>query len=99
MREGTDQPAKRGRPRRSQPAEATGFRATESIRRHLDVARGFTFHKSNQALIEAAVLAYLRGLREDNANYRAAAEALDKELNAAGNIASIADARRRSTPD
>lgn len=95
-----DEPGKRGRPRRSQPAEATGFRATESLRRELDLARAFTQHKSNQALIETAVVTYLRSLRDTNLNYRTAAEALDRELRAgADNVSSISAARRQSTTD
>lgn len=100
VRRPPDEAPKRGRPRRSQPAEPIGFRATEAMRRELDVARGFTRHKSNQALIETAVVTFLQDLRHTNANYRHAAEALDKELRTAGdNVSSIAEARKRSTPD
>lgn len=97
MAEQVDQPRKRGRPRRPEPAEATGFRVTEALRRELDIARAFTGHKSNQALIDEALRAYLLRLRENNDNYRCAAEALDTELQSdAGNVSSITTARRVS---
>lgn len=71
---------RRGRPPRPEPAEATGYRITSALRRELDVARGFTGAKSNQALIDAAVRAYLTHLRDTMPTFQVAAEALDAEL-------------------
>jgi hypothetical protein len=72
--------SRRGRPPRAEPAEATGYRVTSALRRELDIARGFTGAKSTQAVIDAAVRAYLIHLRDTMPNFRVAAEALDAEL-------------------
>jgi hypothetical protein len=95
MTKTAEETRRRGRPPRAEPAEATGYRVTEALRRELDIARGFTGHKSNQTLIDEAVRAYLLQLRATRDNYRIAAEALDRELQAsAGNVATLADVRR-----
>jgi len=73
-------PPRRGRPPRAERADATGYRATDALRREIDVARGFTGAKSTQAFIDEAVRAYLLQLRNLMPNYRIAAEALDAEL-------------------
>lgn len=91
--------ARRGRPRRAERAEATGYRATEALRREIDVARGFTGAKSTQAFIDEAVRAYLLHLRATMPNYRTAAEALDAELcEGASNVASLDQNRRGKSP-
>ena len=71
---------RRGRPSRSEHADATGYRSTAAVRREIDVARGFTGAKSAQVFIDEAVRAYLLHLRETMPNFRVAAEALDAEL-------------------
>lgn len=60
MADDESRPARRGRPARVEPAEPSGYRVTESIRRQLDLARAFTGERTNQAVIDAAVRAYLR---------------------------------------
>lgn len=86
---------RRGRPPRAERAEATGYRATEALRREIDVARGFTGAKSTQAFIDEAVRAYLLHLRAVMPNYCTAAEALDEELRGdASNVASLDQNRR-----
>lgn len=97
-------PRRRGRPSRPERAEATGYRATEALRREIDVARGFTGAKSIQAFIDEAVRAHLLQLRDNIPNYRVAAEALDAELRGdAPNVAALRPSRRtaprkRSSP-
>lgn len=91
--------ARRGRPPRAEPAEATGYRATEALRREIDVARGFTGAKSTQAFIDEAVRVYLLHLRATMPNYCTAAEALDAELcQSASNVASLGQNRRGKLP-
>jgi hypothetical protein len=78
---------------------ATGYRATEALRREIDVARGFTGAKSTQAFIDEAVRAYLLQLRDTMPNYRRAAEALDDELRQdASNVAPLDQTRRAKSP-
>jgi hypothetical protein len=86
---------RRGRPPRAEHAEATGYRATEALRREIDVARGFTGAKSTQAFIDEAVRTYLLHLRDTMPNYRTAAEALDAELcQSVSNVAPLDHNRR-----
>lgn len=92
----SDELRRRGRPPRPEPAEPTGYRVTEAVRRELDLARAFTGHKSNQAVIDTAVRSYLLDLRADKDTYRTAAEALDLEMGGrADNVEQIQRARRR----
>jgi hypothetical protein len=73
-------PRRRGRPARSERADASGYRMTPTLRRQISVARGFTGANSTQAFIDQAVRAYLRHLRETMPNFRVAADALDAEI-------------------
>ncbi|MBI2692765.1 hypothetical protein [Mycobacterium nebraskense] len=92
-------PRRRGRPSRPERAEATGYRATEALRREIDVARGFTGIQSIQAFIDEAVRTYLLQLRDNMPNYRVAAEALDAELRgAASNVAALRPSRQAAPP-
>lgn len=94
-----DPPPRRGRPPRAERVEATGYRATEALRREIDVARGFTGAKSTQVFIDEAVRAYLLQLRDAMPNYRRAAEALDTELaHDAPNVAMLNSNRRAQSP-
>ncbi len=91
-----DPSPRRGRPPRTERAEATGYRATEALRREIDVARGFTGAKSTQAFIDDAVRVYLLQLRDTMPNYRTAAEALDQELRGDAQNVSRLDQNRRT---
>jgi hypothetical protein len=73
-------PRRRGRPARSERADASGYRMTPTLRRQISVARGFTGASSTQAFIDRAVRAYLDHLRDTMPNFRAAADALDAEI-------------------
>ena len=71
---------KRGRPSRVEQANPTGYRATNATRRQLEMARQFTGHGSLQAIIDAAVRAYLSGLVTSTPDYRQALRLLDPAL-------------------
>ena len=77
---GTAAPRRRGRPSRSEVAAPTGYRATKATRRQLEMARQFTEHSSLQAIIDAAVKAYLAALVRRTPEYRTALEILDPTL-------------------
>jgi hypothetical protein len=70
----------RGRPPRKESAEPTGYRASVTIRRHIDLARAFLSVRSQQDFIDLAVRDYLDRLREANPQYSAAARALDDQI-------------------
>lgn len=80
MAEVPDKRRGRGRPPRPEPADPTGYRASEATRRHMHVACAFEAVRSYQSLIDQAVQYYLVHLRATNENYRQAAVALDAEL-------------------
>lgn len=85
-----DEPKRRGRPRRSEPARPTGYRAIEPVRRHLELLKGFLGIHSDQSVIDFAVREYMAHLREINPRYAKAAEALDEEIGRAhGNVAPL----------
>jgi len=71
---------KRGRPSRVEQASPTGYRATNATRRQLEMARQFTGHASLQAIIDAAVRAYLSGLVANTPDFRKALRLLDPAL-------------------
>jgi hypothetical protein len=71
---------KRGRPSRVEQANPTGYRATNATRRQLEMARQFTGHGSLQAIIDAAVRAYLSGLVTSTPDFRQALRLLDPAL-------------------
>jgi hypothetical protein len=71
---------KRGRPSRVEQASPTGYRATNATRRQLEMARQFTGHGSLQAIIDAAVRAYLSGLVTSTPDFRQALRLLDPTL-------------------
>jgi hypothetical protein len=71
---------KRGRPSRVEQANPTGYRATNATRRQLEMARQFTGHGSLQAIIDAAVRAYLSGLVTSTPDFRHALGDLDPAL-------------------
>ena len=73
-------PRRRGRPARTERADASGYRVTPTLRRQISVARGFTGATSTQAFIDRAVRAYLDHLRDTMPNFRAAADALDAQI-------------------
>lgn len=73
-------PRRRGRPSRPEEAAPTGYRATTITRRQLEMARQFTGHSSLQAIIDAAVKAYVAALAGSDVQYRAALVALDPKL-------------------
>lgn len=77
---GSSAPRRRGRPPRPEKAAPTGYRATNATRRQLEMARQFTGHGSLQAIIDAAVRAYLAGLVTGTPEYRTALKALDPKL-------------------
>jgi hypothetical protein len=77
---GTPHARRRGRPPRPEEAAPTGYRATKVTRRQLEMARQFTGHGSLQAIIDAAVKAYLAALAGSTPDYRRALEALDPKL-------------------
>lgn len=70
----------RGRRQTKTDLDQVGYRVTPAQRREMDVARGFVGARSHQDLIDMAVREYLRRLRQDDADYRVAAEALDRVL-------------------
>ena len=76
----TDVRRKRGRPSRVEQANPTGYRATNATRRQLEMARQFTGHGSLQAIIDAAVRAYLSGLVTCTPDLRQALRLLDPAL-------------------
>ena len=47
-----EEPRRRGRPRRAEPAEPAGYRITAAQRRQLYIAMGFTDQRSLQAIID-----------------------------------------------
>jgi hypothetical protein len=71
---------RRGRPSRVEQANPTGYRATNATRRQLEMARQFTGHGSLQAIIDAAVRAYLSGLVTSTPDFRQALRLLDPVL-------------------
>lgn len=71
-----DRQRRRGRPPRAEPAAPSGYRLTGSVRREIDIARGFFDYTSTQQFIDDAVLTFLRNLRQSDANYAAAIAAL-----------------------
>lgn len=71
---------RRGRPSRVEQANPTGYRATNTTRRQLEMARQFTGHGSLQAIIDAAVRAYLLGLVASKPDLRQALLLLDPAL-------------------
>jgi hypothetical protein len=71
---------RRGRPARVEQANPTGYRATNATRRQLEMARQFTGHGSLQAIIDAAVRAYLSGLVTSTPDFRQALQLLDPAL-------------------
>ena len=71
----------RGRPPRAEPAMPSGYRLTEAIRREIDLARGFFDYTSNQQFIDDAVRTFLRRLRQSDARFSAAVEALGQKIN------------------
>lgn len=71
---------RRGRPPRQEQASPTGYRATDITRRQLEMARQFTGHGSLQAIIDAAVKAYVVALAGSAPEYRTALQALDPKL-------------------
>jgi hypothetical protein len=77
---GADVRRKRGRPSRVEQANPTGYRATNATRRQLEMARQFTGHGSLQAIIDAAVRAYLSGLVTSTPDFRQALRLLDPGL-------------------
>lgn len=77
---GSSPPRRRGRPPRLEEAAPTGYRATKVTRRQLEMARQFTGHGSLQAIIDAAVRAYVVALAGSTPEYRTALEALDPRL-------------------
>jgi hypothetical protein len=70
----------RGRPPRAEPALPSGYRLTEARRREINVARGFFDYSSTQQFIDDAVKTFLRGLRQSDARYAAAVDALGDKL-------------------
>jgi hypothetical protein len=66
---------RRGRPPRPEPAEQSGYRITDSQRRHLHLAMAFTSARSLQVVIDQAVAAYLQTLRETVPGFADAADA------------------------
>lgn len=77
---GTPPERRRGRPPRPEQAAPTGYRATNATRRQLEMARQFTGHASLQAIIDAAVRAYVVALATGTPEYRTALQALDPKL-------------------
>lgn len=77
---GTPRARRRGRPPRSEEALPTGYRATVLTRRQLEMARQFTGHGSLQAIIDAAVRAYLASLAANTPEYETALCAADRNL-------------------
>jgi hypothetical protein len=71
---------KRGRPPRAEQASPTGYRATHATRRQLEMARQFTGHGSLQAIIDAAVRAYLSGLVASTPDFLRALRLIDPSL-------------------
>ena len=90
---GSSHPRRRGRPPRSEEVAPTGYRATKVTRRQLEMARQFTGHASLQAIIDAAVRAYVAALARSSPEYRTALEALDPKL-----LADIGRLRPRQPP-
>jgi hypothetical protein len=85
---------RRGRPARVEAAAPTGYRASDAVLRELTLSRAFTGLASTQAAIDRAVHDYLSQLRLMNANFRAAAEALDSQMQeAAAQIDKVAPIR------
>lgn len=83
-------PRRRGRPPRGEPAESTGYRASESLRRHMDVASAFLNIKSQQEFIDTAVRHFLAHLRREDARYEIAATALDSKIEEGrGNVSAL----------
>ena len=80
MASSTDEPGRRGRPPRAEPAEPSGYRLTASRRRHLDLARAFLDVRSHQELIDTAVLDFLAALRANNTRFADASALLDEEI-------------------
>lgn len=75
-----DSRPRRGRPPREEPAFPTGYRATDAIRRHLDQTAAFLNLRSHQEVINAAVQWYFQHLRDEDPDYAAASEALDRKI-------------------
>jgi hypothetical protein len=75
-----EEPRRRGRPRRAEPAEPAGYRITAVQRRQLYIAMGFTDQRSLQAIIDTAVNDYLRRLRMSVPAYAAAVAGAEHHL-------------------
>lgn len=67
-------PPRRGRRPRVEPAQPTGYRATDTIRRQLLAACSLDEHRNLQQVIDAAVLHYLEHLRETQPSFRRASD-------------------------
>jgi len=75
-----EEPPRRGRPPRAEPAEPSGYRITAAQRRQLTLAMGFTNTRTLQALIDAAVNDYLHQLRESVPGFAAAVAAAETHV-------------------
>ena len=71
------EPQRRGRPSRPEPAEPSGYRITAAQRRQLTLAMAFTDSRTLQATIDTAVNDYLRTLRETVPGFAAAVAAAE----------------------
>ncbi|MFH5231499.1 hypothetical protein [Antrihabitans spumae] len=76
----TSESMARGRPRRAEPAEPSGYRMTQRTRREIDLARGFFGFGSTQQVIDEAVHAYLSHLRVTDARFKVAVEELAAKI-------------------
>jgi hypothetical protein len=87
-----DAPKRPGRPPRPEPAEPSGYRITAAQRRAIHIAMGFTDRRSMQAVIDDAVNAYLRQLRDAIPDYARAVHDAEQHLaGRPGNVTPLHD--------
>lgn len=85
--------SRRGRPSRPEPAEPTGYRCTEGVRRQLQLAIAFTRERNLQAVIDRAVRDYLQKLRSEVDGFADAVDAV--EAHVAGTPPNVAKLPRK----
>lgn len=75
--------SRRGRPSRAEPATATGYRCTASVKRQLQLAIPFLDETNLQAVIDRAVREFLAVLRRDVDGFADAVDAAERSATGA----------------
>ncbi|WP_375492087.1 hypothetical protein [uncultured Jatrophihabitans sp.] len=90
-----DEPRRRGRPARAEPARGTGYRCTDPVRRQLTIASAFLNEPNLQGVIDRAVREYLARLHDNLPGFADATAAAERTV--AGGADNVTELRGKRT--